>query len=152
MIPSNEIALSRGSSQHDLNSASNNSYGPGGLRAIMPPPPGALSDSMISSAMSLESLLSDDMTVTGDDPSATAARNQIANDFAIDITHIEKMVQDTDAAAIMDKRPLDGVQSCLKSLRDQMSNLQVEQEQNVRASTQWRYRLGFTCEKCEMKW
>lgn len=152
MIPSNEIALSRGSSQHDLNSAS---YGPGGgLRAIMPPPPGAASsDSMISSAMSLESLLSDDMTVTGDaDPCVAAARNQIANDFAIDITHIEKMVQDTDAAAIMDKRPLDGVQSCLKSLRDQMSNLQVEQEQNVRASTQWRYRLGFTCEKCEMKW
>lgn len=152
LIPSNEITLSRGSSHNNLDhhdyhqsSASALTSSANGLRAIMP---AQHSDSMISSTMSLESLMSDDTTV-GDEQQS---RTQIANDFAIDITHIEKMVQDTDAVAIMEKRPLDGVQSCLKSLRDQMSNLQVEQEQNVRASTQWRYKLGFTCEKCEMKW
>lgn len=145
LIPENEISLSRGNSQNQLNELESAN----GLKAIMPPPSSL--ESMKSSTMSLESLLSDDMTVTGDE-TMTSSKAHIANNFAIDITHIEKMVQDTDAVTIMDKRPLDGVQSCLKSLREQMSNLQMEQEQNVRASTQWRYRLGYTCEKCEMKW
>lgn len=109
------------------------------LRAIMPP-------EMKSSQLSLESFISNE-----ENNNNNMNEETIANDFAIDITHIEKMVQDTDSI-ILDKRPLDGVQSCLKSLRDQMSDLQHEVHEQTRASSQWRYRLGFTCEKCEMKW
>jgi len=50
------------------------------------------------------------------------------------------------------KRPLDGVQSCLKSLRQQMSDLQQNIYEEVGSSSMWNYKLGFTCEKCEMRW
>lgn len=121
-------------------------------RAIMPPPSPTIS--LKSPTMSLESLISDSGETLLNEDEDEESRARIANDFAIDITHIEKMVQDTDAQAVMHKRPLDGVQSCLKSLRDQMCNLQQQQaDPNVLAqSTQWKYRLGFTCEKCEMRW
>jgi hypothetical protein len=33
-----------------------------------------------------------------------------------------------------------------------MSELQQQVCEQVRASTIWNYKLGFTCEKCEMKW
>ena len=50
-------------------------------------------------------------------------------------------------------RPLEGVQSCLQTLRDQMSELQhqANNDQSISSST-WKYKLGFHCEKCEMKW
>lgn len=82
---------------------------------------------------------------------AVPGSKEIANDFAIDITHIEKMVQDTDSI-ILDRKPLEGVQSCLKSLREQMTDLQNQVYEQAKASSTWKYKLGFTCEKCEMKW
>lgn len=33
-----------------------------------------------------------------------------------------------------------------------MSELQQQVSNQARSSTSWRYKLGFTCEKCEMKW
>ena len=33
-----------------------------------------------------------------------------------------------------------------------MSELQQQVCEQARASTTWKYKLGFTCEKCEMKW
>lgn len=53
---------------------------------------------------------------------------------------------------IFNYRPLDGVQSCLKSLRQQMSDLQHDVCEQVGTSSMWNYKLGFTCEKCEMRW
>ncbi|CAF0973226.1 unnamed protein product, partial [Brachionus calyciflorus] len=110
------------------------SLGPDGkpLKAILPP----LSDS--SSLRSSSSLTSVDTS-------------DILNDFAIDITHIEKLVQDSDSI-ILEQKPLEGVQSCLKSLRDQMTELQTQVYEQARESSTWRYKLGYTCEKCEMKW
>jgi hypothetical protein len=51
-------------------------------------------------------------------------------------------------------RPLESVQSCLKSLRDQMSDLQksVNDQHVIGASSMLKYKLGFSCEKCEMRW
>ncbi len=49
-------------------------------------------------------------------------------------------------------RPLEGVQSCLKSLREQMSDLQSQMYEHARSSSAWKYKLGFSCEKCDMKW
>ena len=33
-----------------------------------------------------------------------------------------------------------------------MSELQQQVCEQVRSSTVWNYKLGFSCEKCEMKW
>ena len=49
-------------------------------------------------------------------------------------------------------RPLEGVQSCLKTLREKMVELQQEVYEQAKSSSTWKYKLGFTCEKCEMKW
>jgi hypothetical protein len=49
-------------------------------------------------------------------------------------------------------RPLDGVQLCIKSLREQMADLQSQVYEHARTSSSWKYKLGFSCEKCDMKW
>ena len=61
------------------------------LRAIMPPPEFRMSNDMSSSMTSSITNLSDS--------------SEILNDFAIDITHIEKLVQDTDLI-VMEKKLL----------------------------------------------
>lgn len=33
-----------------------------------------------------------------------------------------------------------------------MTELQTQVYEQARESSTWRYKLGFTCEKCEMKW
>jgi hypothetical protein len=33
-----------------------------------------------------------------------------------------------------------------------MSELQHQVYEQAKASSTWKYKLGFTCEKCEMKW
>jgi chromosome segregation ATPase len=84
---------------------------------------------------------------------ASLEKSEIFNDFAIDITHIEKVVQETDSN-IMEQKPLSGVHSCLQTLRDQMSDLQrqANQDDTSISSSTWKYKLGFQCEKCEMNW
>ena len=62
------------------------------LRAIMPPPEFRISNDMSSSMTSSITNLSDS--------------SEILNDFAIDITHIEKLVQDTDLILIEKKLSL----------------------------------------------
>ena len=48
--------------------------------------------------------------------------------------------------------PFEGLQSCLKSLREQMSDLQSQVYEHAKSSSTWKYKLGFSCEKCDMKW
>ena len=50
------------------------------------------------------------------------------------------------------QRPFEDVRSTLKTLKSQMCELQNQAHQSSLASSMWKYKLGFTCEKCEMKW
>lgn len=44
------------------------------------------------------------------------------------------------------------VQYFLKSLSDQMYEVQNQVYEHTQDSSTWKYRLGFACEKCEMEW